>query len=172
MCARSRPKGEAAITSIKKLYLQAHVTRLEIDHLSLATVVSSVKLFLSKETALHGLANNAGSMATTFEISKEGHEAQWQQTISPTGSSPPVFYHSCSRPRKGLPRSVRIVNLSSSSHYSAQKGGINFSDTSLPDASNLTHYSQSKLAHVLHTKTLNQLYEPDSPSAAAGNSEI
>jgi len=113
-------------------------------------------------------------MATTFRISKEGHEAQWQTNYL----APWVFISRLLllmlKTSKGLPsRSVRIVNLSSSGHYSAPKGGINFSDTSLPDASNLTHYDQSKLANVLHTKTLNQLYGPDWPSAAAaGNGEI
>jgi NAD(P)-dependent dehydrogenase (short-subunit alcohol dehydrogenase family) len=173
MCARSHAKGEAAITSIKKLYPQAHVTLLEIDHLSFATVVSAANLFLSKETALHGLVNNAGIMATPFEISKDGYEAQWQTNYLAhwvfTSHLLPLMLETS----KGLPSgSVRIVNLSSSGHYSAPKGGINFSNTSLPDASGLTRYGQSKLANILHTKTLNKLYGPNSPSAAAGNGEI
>jgi NAD(P)-dependent dehydrogenase (short-subunit alcohol dehydrogenase family) len=49
-----------------------------MDHCSLRTVVAAAKLFLTKETALHGLINNAGIMATPFEITKDGHEAQWQ----------------------------------------------------------------------------------------------
>lgn len=78
LCARSPAKGNAAISGIKSLYPQVHISLLEIDHLSLSSVVSAAKIFLSKETALHGLINNAGIMATPFEMSKDEHEAQWQ----------------------------------------------------------------------------------------------
>lgn len=173
LCARSITKGSAAISSIKTLYPQAHITLLEIDHLSLSTVVSAAKLVLSKERALHGLINNAGIMATPFEISKDGHEAQWQTNYLAhwvlTSHLLPLLLSTS----KSLPAgSVRIVNLTSSGHYSAPKGGINFVDTSLPNESGLTRYGQSKLANVLHAKTLHKLYGPDSPSSKAGEGEI
>lgn len=49
---------------------------------------------------------------------------------------------------------------------------INFEDTSLSNASGITRYGQSKLANILHTKTLNKLFGPDSSSARAGDGEI
>ena len=70
------------------------------------------------------------------------------------------------------PGSVRIVNLTSSGHFSAPAGGIDFSDPALPDASPMTRYGQSKLANVLHAKALHKLYGPESPSAKTGNGEI
>jgi NAD(P)-dependent dehydrogenase (short-subunit alcohol dehydrogenase family) len=173
LCARSITKGSAAISSIKTLYPQAHITLLEIDHLSLSTVVSAAKLVLSKERALHGLINNAGIMATPFEISKDGHEAQWQTNYLAhwvlTSHLLPLLLSTS----KSLPAgSVRIVNLTSSGHYSAPKGGISFADTSLPNESGLTRYGQSKLANVLHAKTLHKLYGPGSPSSKADEGEI
>lgn len=144
-----------------------------VDHLSLSSVVSAAKLVLSKETALHGLINNAGIMATPFEISKDGHEAQWQTNylahwVFTSHLLPLMFDTSKSLP----PGSVRVVNVSSSGHWSAPNGGINFSDTSLPNGSPMQRYGQSKLANVLHVKTLHKLYGPGSPSAKAGKGEI
>ncbi|EHY56132.1 hypothetical protein HRR83_008650 [Exophiala dermatitidis] len=78
LCARSESRGMAAIEKIKFLYPQARVSLLQIDHMSLASVVSAAEEFLKKETALHGLVNNAGIMATPFEMTKDGYEAQWQ----------------------------------------------------------------------------------------------
>ena len=173
MCARSRTKGSAAIIGIKSLYPQAHVTLLEMDHLSLSTVVSAATFFLSKETVLHGLINNAGIMATPFEMTKDGHEAQWQTNylahwVFTFHLLPLMLGTSKTLP----PGSVRIVNLSSSGHYSAPKEGINFSDTSLPHSSGITRYGQSKLANVLHAKTLHKLYGPGSSNSKAGKGEI
>lgn len=173
LCCRNSTKGETAISGTKQLYPQAHLSALEMDHLSLSSVVAAAKLFLSKENALHGLINNAGIMATPFEITKDGHEEQWQTNylahwVFTSHLLPLMLQTSNTCP----PGSVRIVNLTSSGHHSAPKGGINFADTSLPHASGLTRYGQSKLANVLHAKTLDKLYGPGSPSSRAGSGEI
>jgi NAD(P)-dependent dehydrogenase (short-subunit alcohol dehydrogenase family) len=74
---------------------------------------------------------------------------------------------------KGLPPgSVRIVNLSSSGHRMAPTEGICFADTSIPAGTPLTRYGQSKLANVLHAKTLNRLFGPGSPSSREGKGEV
>lgn len=70
------------------------------------------------------------------------------------------------------PGGVHIVNLSSPGHYSASKGGINFSDLSLKTADPVIRYAQCKLANVLHTKSLHALYGSNSPSSKAGRGEI
>ena len=144
-----------------------------MDHLSLSTVVSAAKLVLSKETSLHGLINNAGIMAAPFETTKDGHEAQWQTNylahwVLTFHLLPLLLRTSQATP----PGSVRVVNLSSSGHFSAPKGGINFTDPSLPDSSGMARYGQSKLANVLNAKTLHKLYGPGSPASEAGNGEF
>ncbi|MCJ1376985.1 hypothetical protein MMC17_000075 [Xylographa soralifera] len=173
MCVRSRTKGSAAIAGIKSVYPQAHISLLEIDHLSLSTVVSAATFFLSKETVLHGLVNNAGIMATPFEMTNDGHEAQWQTNYLAhwvfTSHVLPLMLSTSETLPSG---SVRIVNLSSAGHFSAPKGGINFTDPSLPNSSGMARYGQSKLANVLHAKSLNKLYGPGSPSSKAGKGEI
>lgn len=54
----------------------------------------------------------------------------------------------------------------------APKMGINFADTSLAADSTMARYGQSKLANVLHAKTLNKLYGPGSDRAKNGQGEI
>lgn len=173
MCARSSSKGVAAIGRIKSTYPQSRLSLLEMDHTSLSTVVAAAKLFLSKETSLYGLINNAGIMATPFEITKDGNEAQWQTNYLAhwvfTFHLLPLLLSTSKTHPAG---SVRVVNLSSSGHHSAPKGGINFGDTSLNNGSGMNRYGQSKLASILHVKTLHKMYGPGSASAKAGDGEI
>ena len=144
-----------------------------MDHLSIPSVISAATLFLSKETVLHGLINNAGIMATPFEMTRDGYEAQWQTNyLAHWVFSSHLLPLMLSTSKTLPPGSVRIVNLSSSGHFSAPKGGINFDDTSLPKSGGMARYGQSKLANVFHAKTLNKLYGPGSPSSKAGNGEI
>ena len=172
MGSRNPSKASAAIASIRKLYPNAKVSLLEMDHMSLASVVAAANLFLAKETVLHGLINNAGIMATPFEISKDGHEAQWQTNYLAhwvfTAHLLPLMLATS----KGLaPGSVRIVNVTSSGHMLAPSGGINFADTSLPN-NPTSRYGQSKLGNILQAKTINKLYGPSSSSAEGGHGEI
>ncbi|KAI2634130.1 hypothetical protein GGS26DRAFT_31175 [Hypomontagnella submonticulosa] len=173
MCARSPEKGTAAIASIKKMHPEANIDLLQIDLMDLASVVAAAKHFLTLETALHGLINNAGIMATPFEMTKDGHEAQWQTNYLAhwvlTEHLLPLMLHTA----KTLPPgSVRIVNLTSAGHLGAPKGGINFKDLALKDGSVWARYGQSKLANILHAKTLHKKYGPGSPSARNGEGEI
>ncbi|KAE8454216.1 hypothetical protein EG329_005141 [Mollisiaceae sp. DMI_Dod_QoI] len=172
MGARSSAKATTAITSIKKLYPNANITFLEMDHKVLSSVVSAAKLFLSKESFLHALINNAGIMSTPFELTQDGYEAQWQTNylahwVFTTHLLPLLLSTS-----KTLPSgSVRLVNVTSGGHFLAPKGGINFADTSLVKKPS-NRYGQSKLANILHARTINILYGPGSASAKAGTGEI
>ncbi|KAL5335496.1 hypothetical protein BJX70DRAFT_314351 [Aspergillus crustosus] len=173
LCARSLTKGTAAITALKTLHPPARITLLQIDHTDLSSVVAEAQQFLAAETTLHGLVNNVGIMATPFEITKDGHEAQWQTNYLAHWVFTQRLLPLMQRTARTLPAgSVRIVNLTSSGHLGAPKGGIHFPDLSLKDSSPWARYGQSKLANILHTKTLHSLYGPNSPSARNGDGEI
>ncbi|KAF2494420.1 NAD(P)-binding protein [Lophium mytilinum] len=173
MCARSAEKATAAIANIKKAYPTANISLLQMNLMDLTSVVAATNHYLSLETTLHGLVNNAGIMATPFEITKDGHEAQWQTNYLAHWVLTERLLPLMLRTAKPLPPgSVRIVNLSSSGHLSAPKGGINFADPSLKDSGPWPRYGQSKLANILHTRTLHTTYGPGSPSARNGDGEI
>jgi NAD(P)-dependent dehydrogenase (short-subunit alcohol dehydrogenase family) len=63
-------------------------------------------------------------------------------------------------------------NPSDISHPARSHGGINFAELALRDDTPMTRYGQSKLANVLHAKTLHRRYGPGSPSTRAGDGEI
>ncbi|KAI0191063.1 NAD(P)-binding protein [Astrocystis sublimbata] len=173
MCARSAEKGAAAIASIKKTHPSADIALLQMDLMDLSTVVAAAKRFLSTETALHGLINNAGIMATPFEVTKDGHEAQWQTNYIAHWVLTEHLLPLMLQTAKSLPPgTVRIVNLSSSGHLLAPKDGVHFDDLALKNSSTWTRYGQSKLANILHTKTLHTTYGPGSRSAQKGDGEI
>lgn len=173
LCARSPDKGNSAIASIKKMHPSANIDLLQMDLMDLASVVAAAKRFLALETALHGLVNNAGIMATPFEMTKDGHEAQWQTNHLSHWVFTTRLLPLMRQTAKTLPAgSVRIVNVSSSGHLGAPKGGINFVDTSIKDGSVWARYGQSKLGQILHVRTLHETYGPGSPAARNGEGEI
>ncbi|KAH6616848.1 putative carbonyl reductase [Boeremia exigua] len=179
ICARTAEKGSATLSRIRSTSPAATLSVLTMDHERLSSVVEAAKQFVSSQNRLDGLINNAGIMATPFALTADGYEAQWQTNYLAhyvfTFHLLPVMLRTVQRAAHAgaSPGSVRIVNLSSSGHYlSAPKEGIVFADTNLEHASGMTRYGQSKLANVLHTKTLNKLYGPDSPSARAGEGEV
>lgn len=163
MCSRSLDKGKKAIAEIQKDYPSAKIDLLQIDLMDLGSVVAAAKHFLSLETSLHGLINNAGIMASPFEITKDGHEGQWETNYLSHWVFTEHLIPLMLKTSKPSPRgTVRIVNLSSSGHLMAPKGGINFEDTSLKEASIWERYGQSKLANILHTRALHNKYGPGS----------
>ncbi|KAK6214105.1 hypothetical protein LQW54_004707 [Pestalotiopsis sp. IQ-011] len=173
MCSRSPEKGTAAIANIKKMYPSANIDLLQMDLMNLASVVAAAKHFLTLETALHGLVNNAGIMATPFEMTKDGHEAQWQTNYLAHWVLTEHLLPLLRQTAGALPAgSVRIVNLTSSGHLAAPKGGIEFDDLGLKDSNPWTRYGQSKTANILHTKILNKKYGPGSAGAQKGEGEI
>jgi len=174
MCTRSPAKAEAAIVSIKELYPNAQVSILEMDHTSLASVVAAVGAFLAKETKLHGLVCNAGIMAVPFAITRDGHESQWQTNYLAhwifTEKLLPVLLLTSRATSPGI---VRIVNVSSDVHERlAPKIGIDFEDISQTKGGPFSRYGQSKLANILHAKTLNTMYGPESSAANKGEGEV
>ena len=172
MCARSPEKGTAAIANIKKTHPSAHISLLQMDLMDLTSVVTAAKHFLTLETTLHGLVNNAGIMATPFELTKDGHEAQWQTNYLAHWVLTEHLLPLLLQTAKPLPAgSVRIVNLTSSGHLSAPKGGINFDDLSLKDGGPWARYGQSKLANILHTKTLHKRYGPGGSGSSRNGGE-
>ncbi|KAH3939649.1 hypothetical protein HBH70_224930 [Parastagonospora nodorum] len=169
ICARTASKGATTTSLIKSTHPTANLSVLALDHTRLSSVVAGAQEFLSKETALHGLVNNAGIMATPYSITEDGYEEQWQVNYLAhwvlTAWLMPVMRETARASERGV---VRIVNLSSYGHHSAPGGGIDFEDTSLKSTSNMARYGQSKLANVLHVKTLHGLYGPGSEGEGEG----
>ncbi|GAW27409.1 putative short chain dehydrogenase protein [Rosellinia necatrix] len=180
MCARSPEKGAAAIAAIRaeaeaaaagnvNVNADVDVELLVMDLADLGSVAAAASRFLGREAALHGLVNNAGVMATPFARTADGHEAQWQTNYLGHWLLTERLLPLLRRTAAALPPGrVRVVNLSSSGHLMAPRGGIRFDDPSLPDASPWSRYGQSKLANILHAAALHRAYGPGSGSGSGG----
>jgi NAD(P)-dependent dehydrogenase (short-subunit alcohol dehydrogenase family) len=171
--ARSEEKATEAIGKIREKHPDADVHFLSIDHTALDTVVAAAKTFASKENQLHGLILNAGVAATSYECTKNGFEINMQVNYIAhwllTYHLLPVLL---STARSSVPGSVRIVCVSSDAHRQFGTKEILYDGEEVKKAGNFGRYSLSKLANVLHAKTLNDEYGPHSPNAKDGKEEI
>ncbi|KUJ07101.1 NAD(P)-binding protein [Mollisia scopiformis] len=146
-----------------------------MDLTSLSTVIEAAKSFASKETKLHGLILNAGIMAPPYEVTADGYESQMQVNYI---SQWLLTYHLLpiieSTARKEGPGAARIVCVSSHGHrekpFSVQK--MLYDKTEIENFGSFGRYGLSKLANVLHAKTLNVQYGPGSEHARQGKGEI
>ena len=92
-------------------------------------------------------------MSAPCEITQDGYDVQWQTNHLAhwlfKSQLLPILLGTAKTLSLG---SVQVVNLTSSGHFYAPKGGINFADTSLPNESGMIRDGQSKLADVLLAK--------------------
>ncbi|EXJ64367.1 hypothetical protein A1O7_00703 [Cladophialophora yegresii CBS 114405] len=177
LISRSSEKGTSAVASITasikqtKPELVPRIHLLLMDHMSLKSVVAAAKHIRSQCTSLHGIVNSAGIMATPFQLSEDGYEAQWQTNYLAhwllTYHLLPLMTATASTSPLGT---VRVVNVSSMGHAATLKEGIDFEDTSLENHFTFRRYAQSKLANILHAQALHARY--NSPIAAEGHPHI
>ncbi|TBU43685.1 NAD(P)-binding protein [Dichomitus squalens] len=81
LAARSKAKADAAIATLKESTGKEAIF-LQLDLASLASVKEAVGEFLSKETELHILFNNAGVMWPPLdELTKDGYDLQWGTNV-------------------------------------------------------------------------------------------
>ena len=70
------------------------------------------------------------------------------------------------------PGSARIASVSSDGHATFGVKGILYSPEEVKNFGDFGRYGLAKLANILHAKTLNEQYGPNSKSAAEGRGEI
>jgi len=175
MGARSSSKANAAIAKIKETHPDANLHVLIMDNASLNTVVKAAKNFISQESQLHGLILNAGIMAVPYTVTSDGFESQMQVNYLAHWL---LIYHLLpilqSTARKEGPGSVRIVSVSSEGHQKSSFGvtKILYDTTEIEKFGKFGRYGLSKLANVLHAKSLHSQYGPGSENAKQGKGEI
>lgn len=154
LAARSQERAEEAIKQIKTVVPDAKVIFLKLDLQDLHQTLSSTKEFKSKEKKLDILINNAGIMATPFELTKDGIESQFATNH--------VGHYLLTReliPLLLKTPEPRVINLSSYAHTNPPKNGIDFENINNPDAHpTFVRYGQSKLANILFTRSLLKRY--------------
>ena len=117
------------------------------DFASLEQVREMAGRVMKKYDRLDVLINNAGVFVTDLQITKSGHELQWE-----VNHLAPFLLTNLLMPLIEKSAPARIINVTSVAH---RKGSIYFDDLNLEKNYNgLTAYRQSKLANVLFTLEL------------------
>lgn len=128
---------------------------LELDLSSLASVKKFASEFKSLGLPLNVLINNAGIMATPFQLSKDNIELQFATNHLGHFHLTELLLDDMKKTALESNREGRIVNVSSEAHRFTYSEGIRFNKINNESGySSLQAYGQSKLANILHANEL------------------
>lgn len=169
VAARSEEKAKAAIESIKASSPDSKgaLALLHLDLADLTTIKKSATDFLSQETKVHVLFNNAGVM-TPPQGSKSAQGYELQLGVNNLGTflftkllTPAL----ASTARDEPPGTVRVVWVSSSAaeHFSHTPGGVDLENLTYEkqDLSAATKYGTSKAGNYLHATEFARRHRDD-----------
>lgn len=167
VAARSEERATKAIESIKTAFPESkgELIYLHLDLDDLTTIKKSADEFLSKETKLDVLWNNAGVMAPPQgSKTKQGYELQLgTNNVAPflfTKFLTPIL---ASTAKASPPGSVRVVWVSSAvAEAMSPKNGVEMGNLDYKtDKSTWTKYATSKAGNVLHSKEYAKRHQGD-----------
>ncbi|KAI1320751.1 hypothetical protein F5Y16DRAFT_389574 [Xylariaceae sp. FL0255] len=159
VAARSKPKAEAAIADIQSQHpsSKGQLSFLSLDLADLTTIKSSAEQFLSQETKLHVLFNNAGVMKPATADAKTAQGYELQLGVNDVGT---FLFTKLLKPMlastarsENSPGSVRVVWVSSSAAEApmAPKGGVPMDNLDYHnDMGWFPKYAISKAGNYLH----------------------
>jgi NAD(P)-dependent dehydrogenase (short-subunit alcohol dehydrogenase family) len=151
-------EAEAACTDICEQAPQADLRILPLDLASLDAVKQAAATFLVRADRLDILMLNAGVMAVPPGLTEDGFEKQFG--INHMGHALLTKLLLPLLTKTASAGDVRVIVVTSYSHWNAPEGGIDF-DTLRTPAEHLTgsqRYAQSKLANILFARHLASLY--------------
>lgn len=130
MAARSREKAEKSIEWLRNETNGRSPVFLELNLADLGSVRRAAEEFKQKEQELHVLYNNAGVMLPPVELkSADGYDLQFgTNVLGPylfTTLLLPVLIHTA-RTSSLANGTARVVNTSSGVHWTAPRGGIDY----------------------------------------------
>lgn len=157
LAARSQDKASAAISQIQTAIpsSEGELIFLHLDLDDLSTIKKSASEFLSKESKLDVLWNNAGVMfPPQGSKTKQGYELQLgTNNVAPflfTKLLTPILAQTA---KNSAPGSVRVVWVSSSAAELSPKGGVDMGNLQYQkDKSTYHKYGVSKAGNVMHAK--------------------
>jgi len=154
LACRSRDKTDPVLAEIRREVPNANVEFIALDLGDLNSVRACAKELLDRKTPIHGLINNAG-LAGQRGKTKDGFELQFG-----TNHLGPYLFTRLLLDRIVESAPARIVNVASSSHYSAKE--IDWSKLQQPTHTRtaMSEYAVSKLSNVLFTKELARRLDP------------
>jgi len=168
IAARSQEKSQKAIDELKKETGNESVFFLKLDLSDLFAIKAAAEEFVDKESELHVLYNNAGVMYTPVDkVTEQGYDMQFGTNVLGHFYLTKLLLPVLTATAKNSPAgTVRVVNVSSLSHYSRAPEGIRWSSVSPGNNSleareklgTIKLYGQSKLGNILFSIELARRY--------------
>ncbi|KAK7364351.1 hypothetical protein VNO80_12935 [Phaseolus coccineus] len=168
-------RNMAAGAEIKDTILRhnptAKIGMMELDLSSLESVRKFAVQFKSCGLPLNILVNNAGIMATPFELSKDNIELQFATNHIGHFLLTNLLLETMKQTAIEQRKEGRIVNVSSRRHKLSYPEGIRFDKINDESGYNsLSAYGQSKLANVLHANELARRLKQEEGTKITANS--
>ncbi|KAG8747717.1 hypothetical protein FRC10_011844 [Ceratobasidium sp. 414] len=170
LAARSKSKADEAIEWLKSETGGKAPVFLQLDLADLASVRRAVDEFKQKEQKLDVLFNNGGVMTPPIDMkTSTGYDIQFGTNVLGhylfTVLLLPVLIHTAQTSPRGH---ARVVNVASSGHWFAPKGGVDYSTLVPNDPTSEARrrklgtqrlYAQSKWGNVVFANELARRYE-------------
>ncbi|KAG6333363.1 hypothetical protein ID866_5728 [Astraeus odoratus] len=160
VACRDVAKGEAALRDLKESTgRDAHLLRLNLANLR--SIKESAQEFLSKETQLHVLFNNAGVMQPPVEqLTEDGYDLQFGTNVLGhfyfTKLLLPILLSTAKSSPNGT---VRVVNTSSNGHWFSGLDFDTFKDSpKRRGMASMKLYGQSKTGNIVFSAELHRRY--------------
>ncbi|XP_016189505.1 short-chain dehydrogenase TIC 32, chloroplastic isoform X3 [Arachis ipaensis] len=159
MAVRNVESGTKVKETILKEIPSAKIDVMELDLCSMASVRKFASDYISSERPLNILINNAGVMATPFQLSQDNIEMQFATNHLGHFLLTNLLLQTMKKTVRECKREGRIVILSSEAHRLPYQEGIRFDK--INDESVYYAYGQSKLANILHAKELTRRFKEE-----------
>jgi NAD(P)-dependent dehydrogenase (short-subunit alcohol dehydrogenase family) len=166
LCARNPSSAEPLIAELKTAHpsAAANITPIKLDLASLESTRAAANAIASQADRLDLLYNNAGIAMTPASVTPDGYELQFG--VNHVGHAlftqllMPLLLKTAAASASVAPNSVRIVNVSSGAHVSGPSKGLVLADakTDMAAYHTATRYGHSKLANILFSRKLAELY--------------
>ncbi|KAH7912544.1 hypothetical protein BJ138DRAFT_1148135 [Hygrophoropsis aurantiaca] len=163
IAARNQAKTEEAIKDLNS-QTGKEAFFLKLDLADLKSIKVSAEEFLSKETQLHVLINNAGVMfAPIKDVTADGYDLQFGTNVLGHFYFTQLLMPTLISTAKASPdKKARVINVSSSMHVLGNLDFATFKDgAKRKKYSKYTLYGQSKFGNVVHAAELHRRYAPE-----------
>ncbi|KAK5682260.1 hypothetical protein LTS10_005386 [Elasticomyces elasticus] len=158
LAARTESKARAAITEIQSVVPDAHITFLQLDLSSFASIKAAATSFLSHSNRLDILVNNAGIAGQPFSLTEDGYEIVFATNHIGHALLTKLLLPTLLKTAELPGADVRVINVSSKGERFAPAEGIVYDQQALENVAKLSRYGHSKLANILHARELQRRY--------------
>jgi len=170
MAVRGVPAAQAVRDRVLAEAPGARLDVMELDLSSMASVRAFASQFVARGLPLNILINNAGVMATPFELSKDGIEIQFATNHVGHFLLTQLLLDTMKKTSRESNVEGRIVNVSSEGHRFAYREGIRFDKINDESVySSIGAYGQSKLSNILHANELARQFKEENVNITANS---